>query len=78
MSKAISNQYKCNPCKRGLDGIEYVQVDIDRLITFLKTHSQAISTNISSGYFKGVEEYMEAQIDAYEGLLGEIEANSFK
>lgn len=78
MSKAISKKYKCDPWKKTLDGNEHVQIDIDRLIGFMERDCEHLRDGIKAGYFKGMEASALSQIDAYEGLLGMMKANSFK
>lgn len=78
MSKAISNKYKCNPCKKGLNGNEYIQFDIDRFIGYLEAECKLMKTYLDKGLFIGLEDSITAQIVAYEGMLGMIKANSFK
>lgn len=79
-SKAVSRIYKCNPCKIGLDGDEYIQMDIDRFIGYLqdtiKTNEKYLETMPYSEDV--VRTSLTSQINSYEGLLGMIEANSFK
>lgn len=81
-SKAISKIYKCNPAKKPLDGNEYIQVDIDRLIGYMKSEIKNIDSILSDKTELEIEGVIETELlrqkDFYEGMLGTIAANSFK
>lgn len=83
-ARAISQKYKCNPAKIGLDRNPYIQVDIDRLIGHMKSEIERTQKLLNDPEIPLIQENeeirksMEYQIDFYEGLLGTIAANSFK
>jgi hypothetical protein len=83
-SKAISEQFECNPAKMGLDKNPFIQMDIDRFIGHLKSEIANIDRLLVDPEATLIQESeairteMERMKDFYEGLLGTIEANSFK
>lgn len=83
-SKAVSKIYKCNPAKKPRDGNPYVQVDIDRLIGYMYGEIEKINELLADPELTifvehpAIREEMECQVGFYEGLIGTIEANSFK
>lgn len=83
-SKAISTKYQCNPAKIPLDRNPYIQVDIDRLIGWMKAEIEMMDGLLKNPEGTILEDAprltvsIEDAKDTYEGLLGMIEANSFK
>lgn len=83
-NKAISKEHKCAPYKMGLDRNPYIQMDIDCFIGHLKSEIEKYKDTLENHEGTMYEEYpfllkeLERYMDAYEGLLGMIEANSFR